>query len=244
MKLSCGIVMDLLPLYEEGICSEETRQAVEEHLKECHTCRSFLEDVHSFEKEKPVIEVDKKTVRCFKKIKKYWISSILIIILLMPILHLSWNEVRKTGVHFSNMRELYICHQFLQELQEEDYEGAFEYMNVEGKKIQFGSLGSKKLENFEEKAYEVFLESAKGFQEIGGIQGFRCVDVVSYTQGNGKTEYNITCILEMEDIEPSVEFHVCDSGISFFGTNNPYSTDPISYFGMWSYWLWDELSDL
>ena len=47
--------MDLLPLYEEGICSEETREAVEAHLKECHTCRSFLEDVQSFPKEEKII---------------------------------------------------------------------------------------------------------------------------------------------------------------------------------------------
>ena len=64
--------MDLLPLYEEGICSEETRQAVEEHLKECHTCRSFLEDVSSFSKEnivektENIMEEDKVAIKGFK----------------------------------------------------------------------------------------------------------------------------------------------------------------------------------
>ena len=38
MKLSCDIVQDLLPLYEDNLCSQATREAVEEHLRECETC--------------------------------------------------------------------------------------------------------------------------------------------------------------------------------------------------------------
>ena len=37
-KLSCGIVWDLLPLYCDGVCGEESRAAVAAHLKECPHC--------------------------------------------------------------------------------------------------------------------------------------------------------------------------------------------------------------
>lgn len=40
MKLSCEIVQDLLPLYCDGVCSAESRQAVEAHLEGCETCRA------------------------------------------------------------------------------------------------------------------------------------------------------------------------------------------------------------
>lgn len=40
--MNCGIVRDLLPLYEDGLCSKESRKAVEEHLKSCETCRKLL----------------------------------------------------------------------------------------------------------------------------------------------------------------------------------------------------------
>ena len=40
MKLSCEIVQDLLPLYCDGVCSEESRQAVEAHLEGCENCRA------------------------------------------------------------------------------------------------------------------------------------------------------------------------------------------------------------
>lgn len=40
--LDHDIVQDLLPLYHDGVCSEKSRAAVEEHLKTCETCRAAL----------------------------------------------------------------------------------------------------------------------------------------------------------------------------------------------------------
>mgnify|MGYP000449282376 CR=1 FL=1 len=34
MKISCNIIEDLLPLYVDDMVSEDSRQLVEEHLKE------------------------------------------------------------------------------------------------------------------------------------------------------------------------------------------------------------------
>ncbi len=41
--MKCGIVQDLLPLYCDNVCSEDTRQAVEEHLLSCPDCKKRLE---------------------------------------------------------------------------------------------------------------------------------------------------------------------------------------------------------
>lgn len=43
MKNNCDIVKDLLPLYADGVCSEDSRALVEEHIKGCNSCRSELE---------------------------------------------------------------------------------------------------------------------------------------------------------------------------------------------------------
>lgn len=40
---NCNIIKDLLPLYADQVCSEESRQAVTEHIAECAECRSELE---------------------------------------------------------------------------------------------------------------------------------------------------------------------------------------------------------
>lgn len=41
-EVECGVIHDLLPLYEDGAASEETTQLVREHLKDCPVCREEL----------------------------------------------------------------------------------------------------------------------------------------------------------------------------------------------------------
>lgn len=41
--MHCKIIEDLLPLYAEGLCSEESRAAVEEHIAGCDTCSEKLQ---------------------------------------------------------------------------------------------------------------------------------------------------------------------------------------------------------
>lgn len=38
MSKQCKIIEDLLPLYYDGVCSEESKQMVEEHLSQCEEC--------------------------------------------------------------------------------------------------------------------------------------------------------------------------------------------------------------
>lgn len=42
MRLPCNVIEDLLPLYHDGVCSEESKNLVEEHLKECASCKDVL----------------------------------------------------------------------------------------------------------------------------------------------------------------------------------------------------------
>ena len=42
MKITCNVIKDLLPLYYDHICSEESRKIVEEHLETCESCRKEL----------------------------------------------------------------------------------------------------------------------------------------------------------------------------------------------------------
>ena len=43
MKISCGVAGDLLPLYVDGCCSEESGALLTEHLGECQKCRQKWE---------------------------------------------------------------------------------------------------------------------------------------------------------------------------------------------------------
>ncbi len=43
-EISCAICADLLPLVKDDVASEDSRQAVEQHLANCPTCRCLAED--------------------------------------------------------------------------------------------------------------------------------------------------------------------------------------------------------
>lgn len=44
-KIPCHIVLDLLPLYQDNILSEGSKEDVEQHLSECETCRKMFDNM-------------------------------------------------------------------------------------------------------------------------------------------------------------------------------------------------------
>ena len=45
MKLSCNVARDLLPLYHDGVCSDESRALLKEHLESCPECSAILTEL-------------------------------------------------------------------------------------------------------------------------------------------------------------------------------------------------------
>ncbi len=50
MNLTCDIVMDLVGLYKDKLASEDSVIAIEEHLRECPSCRKYNKMYDSVEK--------------------------------------------------------------------------------------------------------------------------------------------------------------------------------------------------
>lgn len=44
-ELPCYIVSDLLPLYQDDILSEETKQDIDKHISECVECKRVVDDM-------------------------------------------------------------------------------------------------------------------------------------------------------------------------------------------------------
>ena len=65
-KLRCEIVQDLLPSYVDGLTSDETNEAVKDHLADCVSCRDMYErmkaDETSAEENSEVMEKEKKEI--------------------------------------------------------------------------------------------------------------------------------------------------------------------------------------
>lgn len=47
MKTPCNVIRDLLPLYQDGVCSPESCQLVEAHMAECPQCRAEWERMNA-----------------------------------------------------------------------------------------------------------------------------------------------------------------------------------------------------
>ena len=47
MDNKCEVVKDILPLYVDGVCSQESAQLVEEHVENCEECRKIQEQLSS-----------------------------------------------------------------------------------------------------------------------------------------------------------------------------------------------------
>ena len=72
MKLPCKIVEDMLPIYYDGVCSEESAMLIEEHLKNCTQCSRLLTDLHT---EIEISENQVDDLKPLEQIQKKWKKS-------------------------------------------------------------------------------------------------------------------------------------------------------------------------
>ena len=70
MKEKCEIIEDLLPLYQDKVCSDASTQLVEKHLKECSKCAKLAKDME-IEFEIP----ERKSIKDINKTIKHIISK-------------------------------------------------------------------------------------------------------------------------------------------------------------------------
>jgi len=69
MKLSCKVIEDMLPMYHDNVCSEETARLVEAHLEQCPACTNMLTQLHA-EIDMPSIPVD--DAKPLKEFQEKW----------------------------------------------------------------------------------------------------------------------------------------------------------------------------
>ncbi|MFA7077085.1 MAG: zf-HC2 domain-containing protein [Syntrophomonas sp.] len=95
MKISCEIIKDLLPLYHDGVCSNDSKTMVEEHLAYCDSCKAELQPmedelfVNNAEQNLQEAEAVKKLSKRWKKgMLKSLLKGILITILAIALIAL------------------------------------------------------------------------------------------------------------------------------------------------------------
>ena len=123
MKWNCELIQDLLPLYEEELCSPASRQAVQEHLEECECCRRLTAPL-PIEVPHEIPEADHAVKKSIKKVKRRWLASLLAAVLAVPLLLLSFNQYKGSGLCFTNLDDIYTAWQFVYALEAQNWEKA------------------------------------------------------------------------------------------------------------------------
>ena len=123
MKWNCELIQDLLPLYEEDLCSPTSRQAVQEHLEECECCRRLTAPL-PIELPRDLPDADHAVKKSIKKVKRRWLASLLAAVLAVPLLLLSFNQYRGYGLCFTNLDDVYTARQFVHALETQNWEKA------------------------------------------------------------------------------------------------------------------------
>lgn len=119
--MQCNVVRDLLPLYLDQLCEEETRQQIEEHLDGCEACRKRCEEmgspleevVREAETDTVSIEPMKKIHNKIKRKNKLLVLVILLSVLVIGVLsYLSYGQITQTGQSFETVSQ-YIRFQYI-----------------------------------------------------------------------------------------------------------------------------------
>ncbi len=125
-RINCSLIEDLMPLYNEGEVSEETKVIIKAHLEECSSCRRLNSqaDKNVFGEaklEEPEMPKDKRFLIKAKR-AIYALTAVLILVIASSTV-LSFEVGKKTGVYAERFRLAEEKNLFIDVNQQRDFDG-------------------------------------------------------------------------------------------------------------------------
>lgn len=112
MKYPCGLVQDLLPLYHDKACSEESVKIIEQHFQECPVCRKYCESLgesNNVLADLPNSALEMEKTASFravkKKMRKKQMLTALIAVALLIVIFISGMSVLKSSEQIIQCQE-------------------------------------------------------------------------------------------------------------------------------------------
>ena len=252
MKLSCKVIEDMLPMYYDGICSEDSAALVEEHLKKCQHCRQVLSDLRA-DVDLPENIVDdikplKQIQKTYKKMRLGWLIAIICVLVLMPVAFLIGNkrgENAEPPVEFTQDEAVAYANAFMTCLVEKDYATAYSYLDIEElkKDLLSGNLFSEdELVNFEADGLKKFCEGGEKLESWGGIQSFELVEIsdAGYFNTYGTEEYLISYTVKFDGEMEGFGVSLTKNGIDHLSSGGGLINHPLSHLTRWVQWVADD----
>ena len=119
MKCSCGIIKDLLPLYVDQVCSDESKELINEHLPECKECKSYMDSLRESQAVEAVAYDEEKERRKVKMVlrmkKKLLFRNILVAVFTVLILGAAGTSVihylKRTTVPIPETKQMEVVYE-------------------------------------------------------------------------------------------------------------------------------------
>ena len=150
MKLPCKVIEDMLPMYYDKVCSEESAALVEEHLRSCPRCAQMLADLGA-EIDIPDQKVDdmkplQKIRKSYRKMKLVGLIALLCALILVPCAFLIGLQ-KEPAVEYSQEEAIAYANEFMTCLVNGDYTKAYSYWDITGEKkdLLSGNLFTEKI---------------------------------------------------------------------------------------------------
>ena len=252
MKLSCKVIEDMLPMYYDKVCSEESAALVEEHLKSCPHCSQMLSDlrvgIDIQEQKVDDIKPLKKIQKSYKKMKLGWLIAIICVAILTPIAFIvgaQQGEQKEQVVDYSKEEAIAYANEFMTYLVNADYTKAYAYWDVAGEKkdlLTDNRFTEEILMNFEADGLKKFCEGGEKLESMGGFESFEFVEVSepSYANSYGTEDYSISYTIKFDGKEESFRVSVTKYGINHISAGDGLVRHPLSHLTLWVQWVVDD----
>ena len=77
VRIDCGICADLIPLVEDGVACEQSREAVRRHIEKCEVCRKKYRDVSESERESDMLDDAELIGRVRERVSGWMLTGVL-----------------------------------------------------------------------------------------------------------------------------------------------------------------------
>lgn len=253
MRTSCKIIEDLLPIYHDGICSDESGALVEEHLKECPDCGRILASLRGeieLEKAdpaddlKPLADIQQRITREKKRCgRRNAVIAAVLVIILIPLFCLGWNQFRQSGICFTNIYEYRIGNEFMKLLADGSYEEAYEYIDIDKIREQWRRtwFDEEKLVDLKSDGKAMFCAYGQKLEEAGGIDDYEYVGISKcMIDEQGGVWYRLVFNIQIGNRTETFHVDASQGGVYTFGGGGNFIDDPLTQFSMWSEYLWQD----
>ena len=246
----CGVIQDLLPLYMDHCCSEESRQYVEAHLATCENCQKCVVEMKSIIPAAEPLpgEAEKKQTlkKGMKKLRKICLIFVLAVVIVAAVASAVVYQIRSTGtVKLDNLDELAVAGSFLEKMKAGDLEAAFAHFDIDAKREEWLTtrpdlFTEDMLGDLEADGLAKFLECGKPFVEAG-LSEYTLCRTDRYSSDDFLLHYEIVVGGKTYNLHISV----CNGKIdSIYGGNGSIpDPDIVTQMTSWSWYVFQDYTE-